>query len=350
MEKLNDRWYRIIGIPVVALIINIIFYYDMNERHGFGFLEDYLYTVATAYLVWEVNRQIIIHTRRKYRLYTQSSQRIRYTALGIVLSTAGIITLISLFYDLTRWWGYSYTFKNYFFNIFSAVTYAVIVSGIYEGSYFFSKWRTVELEAEMLKKENLQSQFESLKQQVNPHFLFNSLNTLSSLIRKDADRAELFLDELSKVYRYLLRNNEGELIGLGTELQFIRSFFHLMKTRYGEALQMEIDIAEPCKSLLLPPLTLQLLVENAIKHNRIDRQHPLLITLETGPDCRLRVRNNLQRKVLNLPSSRIGLGNISARYKLLGQEEISIRETDTDFTVTIPLLKNDAYEHPDRRR
>ena len=350
MEKLNDTWYRIIGIPLVSLIINIIFYYDMNERHGFGFLQDYLYTVATAYLVWEVNRRIILYTRNKYRLYTQSKQRIIATAIGVVLCTAGIMTLISLFYDLTNWWGYSYTAKNYFFNIFSAVTYAVIVCGIYEASYYFRKWRVVELQAEMLKKENLQSQLDSLKQQVNPHFLFNSLNTLSSLIRKDVDRAELFLDELSKVYRYLLRNNEGGLTDLATELQFIQSFFHLMKTRYGHALQMELRIAEDARSGLLPPLTLQLLVENAIKHNRIDKSHPLVITLETDRQGQLLVKNNLQKKAVSLPSNKIGLSNIAAKYKLLGQPAISITETETDFIVTIPLLKTYEYENTDRGR
>ncbi|MBE7172186.1 MAG: histidine kinase [Williamsia sp.] len=350
MEKLNDRWYRIIGIPVVSLIINIIFYYDMNERHGFSFLQDYLYTVATAYLIWEVNRRIILYTRNTYRLYTQSKQRIIRTTVGVVLSTAGIMTLLSLFYDLTNWWGYKYTAKNYFFNIFSAVTYAVIVCGIYEAIYYFRRWRTVELQAEMLKKENLQSQLDSLKQQVSPHFLFNSLNTLSSLIRKDVDRAELFLDELSKVYRYLLRNNEGELIDLSTELQFIQSFFHLMKTRYGQALQMELHIEEDCKTRLLPPLTLQLLVENAIKHNRIDKLHPLVITLETDGHGRLHVKNNLQRKIISVPSNKIGLSNIASKYKLLGQPGIGIRETQRDFTVTIPLLKTYEYENTDRGR
>ena len=258
--------------------------------------------------------------------------------------------LISLFYDLTDYWGYHYTLKNYLYNIFSALTYAVIISGIYEAIYYFRKWKNVELQAEMLKKENLQSQLDSLKRQVNPHFLFNSLNTLSSLMRKDVDRAELFLDELSKVYRYLLRNNEGELIGLATELQFIHSFFHLMKTRYGSALQMEIQVSEACSDLLLPPLTLQLLVENAIKHNIIDKANPLVITIETDDQCRLLVKNNLQKKIINLPSGKIGLSNLATKYKLLGQAAIGIVETENTFTVAIPLLKTNTYENTDRRR
>jgi len=340
MEKLNDKWYRIIGIPVVALVSNIIFYYDMNKRHGFSFWMDYLYSLVTAFIIWEVNRQIIIYTRKKFSSYRQSIKRIKWTAIGIVSITTIIVFLISLFYDVTDYWGYDYTAENYLYNIFAALTYAVIIGGIYEAIYYFRKWKNIEVEAEMLKKENLQSQLDSLKQQVNPHFLFNSLNTLSSLMRKDVNKAEKFLDELSKVYRYLLRNNEGELINLTTELQFIESFVHLLKTRYGDALQMTISVDEVAKNLLLPPLTLQLLVENAVKHNIIDKQMPLLITLETDDQSWLSVSNNLQKKSISLPSNKVGLSNIAGKYKLLEQPSIIISETKEKFTVSIPLIKN----------
>lgn len=340
MEKLNDKWYRIIGIPAVALVSNIIFYYDMNKRHGFSFWMDYLYSLVTAFIIWEINRQIIIYTRKKFSSYRQSIKRIKWTAIGIVSITTIIVFLISLFYDVTDYWGYDYTSVNYLYNIFAALTYAVIIGGIYEAIYYFRKWKNIEVEAEMLKKENLQSQLDSLKQQVNPHFLFNSLNTLSSLMRKDVNKAEKFLDELSKVYRYLLRNNEGELINLSTELQFIESFVHLLKTRYGDALQMTISVDEVAKNLLLPPLTLQLLVENAVKHNIIDKQMPLLITLETDDQLWLSVSNNLQKKSISLPSNKVGLSNIAGKYKLLEQPSIIISETKEKFTVSIPLIKN----------
>lgn len=350
MEKLKDRWYRIIGIPVVSLISNIVFYYDMNQKHGFSFWLDYLYTLVTAFLIWETIRQIIIYTRNKFRLYTESRKRIIWTAAGVIISTTLIMTSISFFYDITEYWGYDYKLNNYLYNIFSALTYAIIISGIYEAIYYFRKWNNVELKAEMLKKENLQSQLETLKQQVNPHFLFNSLNTLSSLMRKDVDRAELFLDELSKVYRYLLRNNECELIDLGTELQFIHSYFHLMKTRYGSAIEMILHIGEPYHDFFLPPLTLQMLIENAIKHNIIDKSQPLQIILETDNSDQLIVKNTLRKKIINLPSSKVGLGNIAAKYKLLGQLDITITETESTFTVTIPLIKTNTYEDTNSRR
>ncbi len=145
----------------------------------------------------------------------QFKKRILCTAIGITIATCLIITLLSLFYDVTDWWGYENILKNYLYNIFVALTYCIIVGGMYKGVYYFQKWKNVEVAAERLKKENLQSQLESLKQKVNPHFLFNSLNTLSSLIRKDVDKAEEFLNEMSKVYRYY---DEPRLIPLTTNI------------------------------------------------------------------------------------------------------------------------------------
>lgn len=338
MNRLNDKWYRIIGIPLVALVANIIFYYDMNEKHGFSFLLDFSYTLGICFLLWEANRQVILYTRHRFASYHQSSKRILWTATGCVAITALIMTLISAFYDITDWWGYEYKLKNYLYNNFAALTYCIIIGGIYEGIYYFRKWRMVEVEAALLKQEALQSQLDSLKQQVSPHFLFNSLNTLSSLMRKDVDRAELFLDELSKVYRYLLRNNEDVLTGLDTELRFINSYFHLLTTRYGDALCLRLTIDDAARSLVLPSLTLQLLIENAVKHNIIEKERPLLIEIEAANKM-LTVTNNLQRKTLKLPSNNIGLSNIATKYKLLGAPEIVVAENESSFTVQVPLLK-----------
>jgi hypothetical protein len=347
MDRLNDRWFRLIGIPLIALVSNIIFYYDMNERHGFSFFKDYLYTLFTSLFLWEANRQVIIYTRKRFATYLQSRDRIFWTAMGILLTTVSIMTLISLFYDVTDWWGYDYTLKNYLYNNFAALTYCAIIGAIYEGIYYFRKWKIVEVQAEMLKKENLQSQLDSLKQQVNPHFLFNSLNTLSSLMRKDVDRAEVFLDELSKVYRYLLQNNEDTLIDLEKELAFMHSYFHLLTTRYGEAIKLKVAVDDKYLHYAIPPLTLQLLIENAVKHNIVDKDTPLLIEVETKNNGQLVVRNNIQSKVLKMPSSKIGLTNIASKYKLLNQPQIVIAETPKFFSVHIPLLKNSVYENVD---
>jgi LytS/YehU family sensor histidine kinase len=221
----------------------------------------------------------------------------------------------------------------------SGLIIAFLITGIQEAVYYFSRLLQAEKETEQLKKENLQTQLDSLKQQVNPHFLFNSLNTLSYLISEDPEKAEEFLDEMCKVYRYLLRNNENELTNLATELQFIRSYFHLLKTRYGDSLHLNLAVEPSDEQRLLPSLTLQLLVENAVKHNVIHRDHPLTVHISTQGNGQLTVKNNLQKKVQKVASNQVGLSNIASKFSLLKQPDIKVQQTDTEFLVTIPLIQ-----------
>jgi LytS/YehU family sensor histidine kinase len=211
---------------------------------------------------------------------------------------------------------------------------------IYETTFFFSKWKQSVRETEELKKSNLQSQLDSLKNQVSPHFLFNSLNTLSSLIEEDQTQAVQFVNELSRVYRYLLQSNDKELTPLRDELSFLNAYFFLLKTRFGEAIQMEISINDEFMSYLIPPLTLQILVENAVKHNIVSQSKPLLIEVVYEGNEQMSVANNIQKKTVHVASNGMGLANISAKFKLLNQPEIVINTDNNKFKITLPLLKN----------
>jgi LytS/YehU family sensor histidine kinase len=171
---------------------------------------------------------------------------------------------------------------------------------------------------------------------VNPHFLFNSLNTLSSLIYEDADNAERFLNELSKVYRYLLRNDEEQLVSLETELGFAESYHFLMKSRYNDGFQMTIDIPEEVKKLQLPPLTLQMILENIFNCNRINKSAPLLISISYTKDC-LEIRNSIRPK-LGSYDNESGLENIAKKFWLLCQQSIDIEKTDKERAIYLPLL------------
>jgi LytS/YehU family sensor histidine kinase len=183
-----------------------------------------------------------------------------------------------------------------------------------------------------------------LKNQVNPHFLFNCFNTLSSLISENKEKAETFLNELSKVYRYLLRNNEDGLSTLENEMKFIRSYYGLLKTRHGESLEMTIDIDKRYYPYLLPSLTLQLLVENVVKHNQLARNQPLVIEIFTTAGNKLVVNNNLQRRTIKAPSNKVGLENIKAKYELLNQKGFQVMEDSKNFTVVLPLIWNNNHE------
>ncbi|QJW89751.1 histidine kinase [Spirosoma taeanense] len=206
----------------------------------------------------------------------------------------------------------------------------------------WQRWQA-QLEAELavqrLKQEVTEMQMKALQAQLSPHFLFNSLNSLSSLIAESPSRAEHFVDELSNVYRYLLEANDRELTTLATEMKFINSYYHLLKTRYGQGINLEVAINDLYQTRQLPPLTLQLLVENAVKPNVVSADNPLFIHISTNQNGTLLVRNNLQRKRINrMASTKKGLQNISMKYKLLNQPTPEFRETDDSFSVLIPLL------------
>jgi two-component system LytT family sensor kinase len=209
---------------------------------------------------------------------------------------------------------------------------------VYETRYHFAKLRHVEREKDQLEKEKLKAELHNLKEMVNPHFLFNTLNSLSALISENPRQAEIFLDELTRVYRYLLRNNETDLVTLTNELQFIRSYFHLLKTRYSEGIHFITDINLPSDDYLLPPLTLQLLVENAVKHNRLMKDQPLTIHIFTTQNHELVVSNNIQKKDTMVDSTKVGLQNISAKYRLLQKPGIVVDSSGNTFSVTIPLI------------
>lgn len=190
-----------------------------------------------------------------------------------------------------------------------------------------------------LQEENIVTQFESLKTQVNPHFLFNSLNVLSSLIYIDQDRAAKFVRQLSKVYRYVLDYKDKDLVKLKDELPFIRSYIFLLKTRFDKNLVIEMNISPGDEEKLVAPVVLQLLLENAVKHNVISRSKPLTITIETGNNT-LTVRNNLQLKSSIEATSGVGLNNIKKRYEYLSSQKVVITSDTDNFTVTVPLLEN----------
>jgi sensor histidine kinase YesM len=195
-----------------------------------------------------------------------------------------------------------------------------------------------ELIVEKLKKETLVSQFESLKNQVNPHFLFNSLNVLTELIFQNQDKAAKFVEELSEVYRYVLDSKNKEVIELKSELEFIEAFIYLLRIRFSDNISLHVNIINKDNSIMIPPLALQLLIENAVKHNVISQKHHLTIDIYED-DQNIVVRNNLVAKSGLQTQSGIGLNNIKSRYSFFSDRIIEIEKSDKYFTVKLPKLK-----------
>lgn len=194
------------------------------------------------------------------------------------------------------------------------------------------------LKAEQQEKANLLSQYQSLKEQLNPHFLFNCLNALATLIYDDADLADTFITRMTRVYRYLLEQHQEPLVPLRQELGVLNDYLYLQQVRFGDSLNLTVDVPEESLSYKLPPLTLQLLAENAIKHNVISVSRPLTITLKLNRNGDLEMRNSLQPRTDKVPSTKIGQANLLARYKLLTDKLPSFGEEGNEFVAKAPLI------------
>jgi len=341
---------------ILAAILNEWF----REPFGLLLIQKIILSFLTIVLVCEGSRFIIYHSRKIFSKINNSWGRILVLIPTGVLYVAFLLVLNAVirYYLVHGEWkitadndahvfinGTQVTIGLYGSSIFKGSMIFISLMTVYEIVYYFAKLKQTERDKERLEKEKLQSELDSLKQKVNPHFLFNSLNSLSSLISEDPAQAEVFLDEMTKVYRYLLRNNEVELASLDTELKFIKSYSHLLKTRYGDSIDFEIDVKDEYLSYLVPPLTLQLLVENAVKHNKLLKHQPLVIQLRTNDNCKFVVANNIQRKEISVDSTGIGLKNISSKYRLMNQPDIMITDNNEVFSVSIPLIMNYKMEN-----
>lgn len=351
LEKLNDKWFRIIGIPLVALLANLLFYQNRLREQDVSFWENFTIEFIVVGLNWEINRLYIIYIRSRYALRQDIVKRIVFGITGHFIITSLLMCCVCYVLDLTHFYGKNirFTINSYVYNIYMGNLFAILVIGLYEGVYYFRKWHVASVEAETLKKENLQSQLDSLKREINPHFLFNNLSSLSSLIIEDQHQAVKFVNELASVYRYLLQANDSDLTTLDREMKFIDNYFHLLKTRFGEGIILATDIEEKYDQFLLPPLTLQVLLENAVKHNSILPEKPLRIHFYTDEADNLVIINNLQKKHSAVLSNKLGLRNVITKYRLMNQRNVMIKQTDQVFQVIIPLIKPDRYENTSSR-
>lgn len=226
-------------------------------------------------------------------------------------------------------------------NIKYTLTFSIIatilITLVMHSIEFLKSWRILAVESERMKKEVISSKYESLKNQVNPHFLFNSLNALSNLVYEDQDQAAKFIKKLSDVYRYVLESRDKDLVELGVEMKFVESYLFLQKIRYGDSLQTSVTVLKQ-GSYKIPPLAVQMLLENAIKHNIISEDEPLRIEIYQESEY-LMIVNNLQKKnIIKGDSSEMGLSNIKARYSFFTDNPVIIDDADKKFRVGLPLL------------
>jgi two-component system, LytTR family, sensor kinase len=333
-ETINDLRERIIGIPLVGVLGMLM------SRGGnmVTYLESLLLSMFFTFTLWHLMRYLVIRLRTKFPGLSNTRKRILFQlAIGIPV-TIVFMSGFCINYGLFKY-GAQLPIKPIITNTIVGLVITVFISTIYECAYFFKQWKLSLLEAQELKRQNILSQFETLKSQVNPHFLFNSLNTLTALIEEAPPQAVQFVQQLSQVYRYVLQAREKNTVALSEELDFIRAYLYLQQIRFGDHLKAEIQTDLQTEQLHLPPLALQLLVENAIKHNVISSAQPLRLIISSDASGELTVKNVLQKKSTPEIPGGFGLSSISQRYLLLGAKPVRINQDHEFFSVVLPLLQ-----------
>ncbi len=336
---INDIAFRLILVPAFGIIIPLV----TGMINAFNFSNwqiklSFLYTIGIAAVVWQGNRYLHFSMRSYFDWHNKPVQKVLILLFSIAFYTIPISILL-----LVGWYNF-FSGGAVNWNIVWNSTLIILVAVIFITHVYETVFLVKETENEMLKNEQLErtkaeAELEALKNQIDPHFIFNSLNTLSHLIEAKPGKAKLFNDNLADVYRYILQNKARSLVLLKEEMTFLENYFSLLKIRFEKAIELKVAINESeATSYLIPPISLQILVENAIKHNEFSERMPLHISIELINEA-LIIHNQVRKKNLRKPSSRIGLQNLQERYRLTTGKQIIIKEEEKDFTVTLPVLK-----------
>jgi sensor histidine kinase YesM len=301
---------------------------------GLPYFKDHSLNIFVASVLTTVTGFVVFHADALFDRFLswRKSFMLRWL-LGFTINTVVAIALV-LVGNL-----YFQSEKDAVIKISVLFTMTIFLYEIFYG-WFYSYRYYAHAQVEELQAERwqLELQFQSLKSQISPHYLFNCLNTISSLLYKDSHTAEKFIRRMADTFRYVLTNQKQQLVTLQQELDFVKAYYFLLQVRYEQHLQLEINVPKSILTSVIPPLTLQLLVENAVKHNEISKELPLLVYISARDNTHLLVTNNRTSK-MEAPGFKVGVENIRQRYQFFTEEKVLVQPGAT-FTVQLPILKN----------
>lgn len=333
-RKFRVPGYIVIGI-LFYLIFNLINPWDYEEW-SVGVLIDMLRDIGVSIVGVVIVVELGLFITKKLDVLLPWRQSMKKRIVVQLITQIAIVTLIiaGIRLLMPALFTEGIVFRQ---AIVIGIILSVLITAIFTAESFFTQWNRTSLEVVKYEQQVTRAQLEFLKMQVDPHFLFNNFSTLTSLIEDNPQLAVEYLQRLSAIYRHMLTDTERDVVPLEEELAFIESYLFLYKTRYQESLIVDVDISDKLREEGIATATLQLLVENAIKHNSISRQKPLKIEIyiENGF---LVVKNNINQVSKRRESTGIGLKNILERYKLLSTQQVSIEEDKEKFIVKVPLL------------
>lgn len=334
------NWWRWLSILLMGIGTQFFvdFIYGLFYEAYLFRIQDYLIAIVIAFIILEGIRLINRKLERQLPWMEHISKR--FLVQSVINSIFVVLTVTGLKFFFNHLLGGA-NVKPIFDDIVVITTtfsITVLVVSIEMGIYFLTRWKKSMIELERFKKSSLEFRHEMLKTQVNPHFLFNSLNTLSSLVYSDQETAYHFIRQLASVYRNVLEHRNKGLVTLEEELKATASYIDLMRLRFGDKLNLQFNISEDKNFHQLPPLMLQLLIENAIKHNVVSEKYPLSLWI-TFEDDQIVIKNTLRLRSSKGYSSKIGLDNICSHYDIVTDKKVIIEQTDDFFIVKIPLLE-----------
>ena len=332
----DDRMVLIVGIPVLAVIVPVAFFREnFITNPALSFWSEFWHSLIFTSTLWFIIRFVMIAIRKKYYGFKHTARRAILQVIALLI--VGFVVKIILGFIFTNFFDINlhYSPLEAFISIYFT---SLFVLANYEGLYLYYQNKQNILAREQLKREQIHSELQGLRSQVNPHFLFNSMNTLLHIIEEDQALASSFLKKLSRVYRYILEKRDDHLIPLKEELAFIESYIFLQKERFKHNLEVELEVDDYYLDKLIVPLSLQMVFENAIKHNIISSKKPLKIEVYIDPLQYLVIKNNLQLKKQTMPSTGVGLQNIKSRFEFFSSQKVIVEQNLTHFIVRLPLL------------
>jgi two-component system, LytTR family, sensor kinase len=321
-------------IPLIGLLILAIFVLSYGLKEVDMLWKQIIYSILNTAMIW---LGCIVIVQFLWKKYPWEQHPVRHLVLEIVLITTYTLLVSSLNYVFsTRFLHEQIAGEDIGISIAITLLITYLITGIHEGVYFYQQWKYNFSKSVRLERDNMEARYEALRAQINPHFLFNSLNGLVNVVENNKQAVD-YIHNLSDLLRYMLKSNEKELVLLRDEMAVLDNYIKLQQLRFRNTLKVDIDVSESHFHYAVPPLSLQMLVENAIKHNVITQSKPLHIEIGTEKDT-IFVKNNLQKKEV-IGSTGQGLKNISGRYRLFSAKPVRIEETNGYFRVTLPLLQ-----------
>lgn len=330
---------------LLPIVVGIVLFTNSFIAHAFNemYFDWFFFGVFIFIIIilFEINRLVVNYLDRRNPTQNSLGRRFILPFLLSFIVVAGFALLLYVplkTYEIQQ--GATDSISIYHIGLILSQVFFVnaIASGFHQLRNFRNQWQLTAVKAEQLEKENAKAQLRLLKNQISPHFLFNNFNTLNGLIQENPRAAGQFLEQLANIYRSVLKYRTEEVISLKQELSTLSAYIFMLKTRFGESLQIEETYLDEDNSpYYLPPFTLQLLLENAVKHNGFDQANPLAISIQQIGNA-IQISNNMATLKTPVASTGMGLANIQKRFTLLSDKQIEIIQTDTSFQVKVPLL------------